>query len=245
MSLHFAAPFDWIIFDAVGTLIDPDPPVATVYGRVGRRWGSRLTDEEVGRRFQRAFARFEASELRHANPASPHDLRTSEEHERRRWESIVREIFDDLAHPRQVCDELLACFADPAAWRLFPDVLPALTSLQELGVRLGVASNYDERLHGVLEGHGLGSLLLCRAVSSTIGYRKPSRHFFSAVQQRTGSPARRILYVGDDPEHDVTAAREAGFSAMRIVRGALQAIPGALCDLRHLPQLLQMPCPDG
>ena len=36
-----------VFFDAVGTMIHPDPPAATVYARVGRRFGSRLPAEAV------------------------------------------------------------------------------------------------------------------------------------------------------------------------------------------------------
>src|SRR5690606_20106058 len=45
-----------VAFDAVGTLIHPDPPVAAIYEEISRRHGSRLTRDDVARRFRDAFA---------------------------------------------------------------------------------------------------------------------------------------------------------------------------------------------
>src|SRR5207302_1039003 len=46
-----------VFFDAVGTLIHPEPPAGAVYAEVGRRHGSRLTAAEIARRFAAAFRR--------------------------------------------------------------------------------------------------------------------------------------------------------------------------------------------
>ena len=40
-----------VLFDAVGTLIYPDPPVAEAYRSIGRRFGSRLSVEQIAARF--------------------------------------------------------------------------------------------------------------------------------------------------------------------------------------------------
>src|SRR5690242_19135584 len=44
-----------IAFDAVGTLIRPVPSPGEVYYRVAREFGSRLSPEEIARRFHRVF----------------------------------------------------------------------------------------------------------------------------------------------------------------------------------------------
>ena len=46
-----------VVFDAVGTLIHPNPPAAAVYYEVGRRHGSRLTQDVVARNFVSALKR--------------------------------------------------------------------------------------------------------------------------------------------------------------------------------------------
>jgi FMN phosphatase YigB (HAD superfamily) len=48
-----------VLFDAVGTLLRPHPPVVDVYQAAGRRFGCDLAREEVAARFRQAFARQE------------------------------------------------------------------------------------------------------------------------------------------------------------------------------------------
>ena len=49
-----------VFFDAVGTLIHPDPPAPVVYAAVGRHYGSNLDVETITAHFRAAFRRQEA-----------------------------------------------------------------------------------------------------------------------------------------------------------------------------------------
>jgi beta-phosphoglucomutase-like phosphatase (HAD superfamily) len=46
-------------------------------------------------------------------------------------------------------------FGKPERWRVYPDVEPAFRRLRDAGVRVGVISNWDGRLEGLLGGLGL------------------------------------------------------------------------------------------
>ena len=85
-----------IVFDAVGTLIYPDPEVAAVYTQIGEQFGSRLKAEEVAARFRAVFNEVEARDR-------AGDLRTSEEFEYRRWQEIVSRVLDEIG--RASCRE--------------------------------------------------------------------------------------------------------------------------------------------
>ena len=74
-----------VVFDAVGTLIHPEPPAATVYAEVGRRFGGCHSVEVIAPRFAAAFAREEEAD-RAAG------WRTSEDRESRRWRDIVASV---------------------------------------------------------------------------------------------------------------------------------------------------------
>jgi len=52
----------WLAFDAVGTLIAPQPSVAEAYWSIGRQFGSQLALEEVGRRFSKVFRETEQND---------------------------------------------------------------------------------------------------------------------------------------------------------------------------------------
>ena len=52
-------PMRAVVFDAVGTLLHPDPAAAEVYVEIGLRFGSQLDLESVRRAFRKAFLRQE------------------------------------------------------------------------------------------------------------------------------------------------------------------------------------------
>jgi putative hydrolase of the HAD superfamily len=210
-----------VFFDAVGTLIHPEPTAPVVYAAVARSLGGRLTPTEVAMRFRGAFARQEALDLADG-------LRTSEERERRRWRHIVAEVLSDVREGERCFEELFAHFARPDAWRCDSDAATVLGELERRGHVLGLASNYDGRLRGVAAGLPELRPLRHLVISSEVGWRKPAPQFFAALFERTGLQPREILFVGDDPPNDYDGATAAGLRALLIGRDidGLRALVG-------------------
>lgn len=230
----------WIIFDAVGTLIYPEPSPGRAYWEIGRKFGSTLTEEEITRRFRSAFR---ISEREDIDGAGSH-LRTSEEIERQRWRRIVAEVLDDVTDAEGAFEDLFAHFARPTAWRCFSDTAPTLHDLQQAGFRLGIASNFDGRLNAVCDALPGLSLLERRIVSAEIGHRKPSIDFFREVERITDSRPDELLMVGDDFENDVAGAQAAGWQAVYLCRrGEVPA--GGVADLRQLTEFLLTPASES
>ncbi len=205
-------PPEALVFDAVGTLLEPSDPVAETYQRWGRRCGAELPVEEIARRFRIAFQReedFDATVAGHL---------TSEAHERQRWQRIVAEVFAELPSTNSLFEALWAHYARSTAWRLFPPAVRTLAKLDRQGVRWVVASNFDHRLHEVIAG--FPELAGCTEVliSSELGVRKPARAFFQIVEQRLGVPPLAIAMVGDSEIHDLAPARSMGWQAIPIQR---------------------------
>jgi putative hydrolase of the HAD superfamily len=196
-----------VFFDAVGTLIVPDPPAAAVYATVGRAHGSRLDVATIGARFRAAFGREEAEDVRNG-------FRTSDEREARRWRRIVAAVLDDVTDPEGSFTELFAHFARPEAWRCLAGAGQLLAELARRGYQLGLASNYDSRLRTVAAG--LPDLRPVRhlVLSSEVGWRKPAGAFFAALCQGVGLPPEQIALVGDDRVNDYEGARSAGLHAV-------------------------------
>jgi putative hydrolase of the HAD superfamily len=223
---------DWLIFDAVGTLIHPTPSVAVAYHSTAARHGSLLTVNEIGDRFRRAFRQ---SEL-----AIPDELASgcrwlsSDAIEVARWRWIVSEVVPDVADTERCFEELWDHFARPSSWSCFDDVQPTLLELQQTGYRLGIASNFDSRLHTVCEGHLPLSAIERRFVSSETGYRKPAPQFYATITSQCGCTADRILMIGDDPEHDVQGAITAGMQALLLDRHLTKPAGSSIGSLRQL-----------
>lgn len=192
-----------IFFDAVGTLIFPDPPAAEIYAEIGRKHGSRHSVDIVQARFIAAFSRQEEMDRQNG-------YRTSEERERRRWRSIVAEVLDDAADIEACFRELYEHFAKPDAWRVDPDIARVLEELRTKGYRLGLASNYDRRLRNVVAGLPALSKLQHLVISSEVGWRKPAPEFFEAMCREVKLLPENVLYIGDDTENDYEGAIGAG-----------------------------------
>jgi putative hydrolase of the HAD superfamily len=194
-----------VVFDAVGTLIHPEPPAGIVYAEAGRRFGSSRTEVEIAVRFTTAFRRQE--DVDYAS-----GLRTDEAREIARWQAIVAEVLDDVAEPDACFRYLYEHFARPAAWRMDASAAATLAGLAERGYRLGIASNFDSRLHEVLKSGVMSALPL--VISAAVGWRKPAAAFYTAICQAVGAQPHEVLYVGDDRRNDYDGARNAGLSAV-------------------------------
>ena len=196
-----------IVLDAVGTLIHPDPPAPIVYAQVGKRWGSRYDADAIKTRFLRAFKQEEQTDRRFG-------WRTSEAREIERWRHIVANVLDNVSNPEDCFEALFEHFGRPEAWRCKPDTGKVLTDLTQRGLVLGMASNYDSRLHKVMAGKPELRPIEHVIISSEVGWRKPAPEFFSAVCRIVQLPADQILYVGDDLVNDVRGAQAAELRAV-------------------------------
>jgi putative hydrolase of the HAD superfamily len=196
-----------VVFDAVGTLIHPDPPAPAVYAEVGRKFGSRLPPAVIAARFGEAFRREEVRDLATG-------LRTSEARERERWRRIVAAVLDDVADPQACFEQLFDHFSRPAAWRCEDEVAATLSRLGALGFELGLGSNYDRRLRRVAGGLPALGAIRHLVISSEVGWRKPSPRFFHSLCREVGRGAEDVWYVGDDRANDYDGARAAGLKAV-------------------------------
>lgn len=198
-----------VLFDAVGTLFFPDPPVAVAYQHYAQQIGSLLTTEEISARFATAFRR--------EFPIG-RNVPTSEATERQRWQRVVAEVFVELPAAK---DELFAAlwnhFANGRHWRLYDDVIPTWNLLQQHGLRVGIASNFDKRLKQVVQAFPLLNNVptFC---SAEVGFAKPDRRFFAAIEQTLACRPTEILLVGDHYDCDYLGAQNAGWHSIWLQR---------------------------
>ncbi|MDA0285184.1 MAG: HAD family hydrolase [Planctomycetota bacterium] len=204
---------EWVVFDAVGTVMNPEPSVASAYHSIGRQFGSNRTAVDVNSRFATAFAETEQNDL-----ANGSDLSTSAAIEEARWRHVVASVFPEIRDREGCFQALHEYFARPSAWRCFDDVAATLQTLRECGRRLAIASNFDDRLHSICDGSPPLTLFEKRYVSSELGYRKPSAKFYQELISDLGVMPERVLMVGDGLDNDVLGALGVGMHAVLISR---------------------------
>jgi putative hydrolase of the HAD superfamily len=114
-------------------------------------------------------------------------------------------------------DELYQHYANPAAWSLYADVVPALSDLSR-DHRLIVLSNFDRRLRSILAGHDLSRFFEQIVISSEVGAAKPHPRMFQAALTAVGLQPQDCLHIGDDARCDAEGAAQAGIHFFPVQR---------------------------
>lgn len=190
-----------LFFDAAGTLIDTVDPVAAVYARVFSRHQCPVPLDTLSSRFPEAF--------RAADDPDFAGLPDGDQAERAWWRGIV-ETCAGGPIPDSAFDELFDHYAEASAWTILPGVVEALEDARSVGLRLAVVSNFDVRLHRVLEGLGLKEHFEFVLTSGDARCRKPSPDIFRQALERMGVPPEQVRHVGDSARCDGEGARNAG-----------------------------------
>jgi len=188
-----------VFLDALGTLVELEPPWISLRDRVP----AEISDERLmdALRAEMAYYRDHAHEGR--DEASLAELRE-------RCAAIVSE---KLGMEISV-DELV----EAIRFFAYPDVVPALSRLRNGGLKLVAVSNWDCSLPRVLERCGLDGLLEGAVTSAETGSRKPDPGIFRAALELAGCEPSEVIHVGDTAEEDVVGAKAASIRPLLIDR---------------------------
>ena len=129
--------------------------------------------------------------------------------------------------------ELFDRFAHADSWQLYPEVEEVLDRLASRKLRLGIISNWDERLPAVLEGLGLLEYFETVTYSAIVGVEKPHSAIFGRALSDLKLPPARVLHVGDSRRRDVEGAEAVGMPAFLLDR---HGGDGDLASLTDLPR---------
>ena len=115
---------------------------------------------------------------------------------------------------RRVYDE----FGLASRWRAYDDVASAFDRLAARGLGLGLISNWDRRLSGLMDGLGLNENLTAIISSADVGLHKPDPRIFELACERLGVAPHEAVHVGDHHYADVLGARAVGMAPVLIDR---------------------------
>lgn len=217
-----------LLLDALGTLLELEPPVAPLRRELRKRFGVDLEEREVAAAVRAEIAFYRAHHDDARDRASLAVLR----------ERSARALRDALPAPAAalplapLTDALLAALR----FRPFPEVPGLLRDARSRGARLVVVSNWDVSLHDVLEETGLAPLLDAVVTSAELGSAKPAPAIFEHALALAGAAASEALHVGDSVEHDVAGARAAGIPCRLVVREGA-AVPAGVQAIASLDEL--------
>ncbi|HSI80297.1 MAG TPA: HAD family hydrolase [Solirubrobacterales bacterium] len=187
-----------VFFDALGTLVELEPPWAPLAASLGIEPGDRVV---AAVRAEMSYYRAHAHEGR--DPESLAELR----------HRCARVLSDELGVEVPVATMMAAI-----RFRSYPDAAPALAALADRGLTLVCVSNWDISLGEVLERCGLGDRFAGVVSSAGAGARKPDPAIFAPALEIADCKPGEALHVGDTAAEDVDGARAAGIPALLIDR---------------------------
>ena len=203
-----------VFFDAGETLLHARPTFPDLLATTLREEGHEVEAQAVHDRIHLMAEAFSAA-------AAAGDLwTTSATSSRRFWGDVYAVLLAELGVPVEpaLVDRLYATFTDHANYILFDDVLPTLRALRDGGIRLGLISNFEDWLEGLLEALGLSAFFETRVISGLEGLEKPDPAIFHLALDRLGVDAAASAYVGDSPEFDMAPASALGMLPVLIDR---------------------------
>jgi len=212
-------PIRAVFFDAVGTLLFPQPSAPEIYSAVALKQGCELPVNVIRERFLAAYQLEEDTDRASS-------WITSERREVERWQRIVASTLPEITEPADCFRQLFDHFSHACSWRLHDGAETVFRKLRDRGLILGLGTNYDSRIWSVIAGMpALAELRDRVVVSAAVGYRKPAQEFFQEVIRQAGCEPREVLFVGDDRDNDYDGSRAAGLQALLIEREAGRLLP--------------------
>jgi putative hydrolase of the HAD superfamily len=223
-----------VLLDAMGTLIELEPPGPRLRAELRARAGLEVSEAEARAAMVEEIAYYRAHHREGHDWASLHRLR-------RACAAVVRDALPE-AGARVPIARVEEAMLAALRFRPYRDVIPALERLRRVGVRLVVVSNWDVSLHSVLRTSGLARLVCGTITSAELGAGKPSAAPLRHALTIAGVPARDALMVGNSVVEDVQGARAAGVAPVLLVRagdvpGDVDGVP-VIRSLRELPALV-------
>jgi putative hydrolase of the HAD superfamily len=203
-----------ILFDAAGTLFYLTKTVGDHYAYVGRVVGVDLDARQLDRAFHVAWKQM---------PRRPAIDGPRENDDKAWWHELVGRVFDQVAPSLSKLDRdnffeiAYEHFAEAGVWKLYPEVVAVLEQLRQR-FQLAVISNFDGRLRLILQNLGISKYFAHVFISSELGADKPDPEIFRRALKLMHLNAKEVLHVGDDPERDWKAAKEAGLLVFQLDR---------------------------
>jgi putative hydrolase of the HAD superfamily len=223
-----------VLLDAMGTLVELEPPAPRLRAQLRERAGLELTEAEAQAAILEEIAFYRVHHREGHDRASLFVLR-------RRCAGALRAALPEAGRDLPLTTVIEALMG-ALRFRAYPEAPAALERLREVGVRRVVVSNWDVSLHAVLHRVGLARLVSGTITSAELGASKPSPGPFRHALTIAGVPARDAMMVGNSVAEDVDGARAAGVAPVLLVRGGaapaeLDGVP-VIRSLRELPALV-------
>lgn len=211
-NFNFVHNLRMFTFDATGTLIKFRIPPPLQYAHVGKLHGIHVNGQDISSHFKICWKKM--------NLEYPNFGKSNLGWEKW-WHELVCRTFQaslknkdiDYSRISSIADHLIHGYSSGVYYEVYPDVKTLLRHLKKHGYIMGVISNNDDRLPGVLNNLGLLEYFNFVITSYSVGFQKPHKEIFQKALQLSGEEPSNSIHFGNSPELDFLAASKCGWNA--------------------------------
>ncbi|CAB0014821.1 unnamed protein product [Nesidiocoris tenuis] len=215
-------PFKLVTFDVNGTLLKPKGAIGQTYAQFARRRGLSVDPQILDGGFRVAYKSMSRNHPNFGQAGLQWKCW---------WQAVVRETFKSaigLADEKKlsqidvVTDDLIKHFSTGESWEIENGALEVLERLKNNSVGLGVVSNTDPRLHGILDDLRMAKYFVFVLTSYEAKVAKPDVQIFLHARDAysrisgTGPECESILHVGNSYDLDYLGAKRAGWQGILV-----------------------------
>jgi putative hydrolase of the HAD superfamily len=204
-------PREGVLLDALGTLVELEPPWPLLAVDLRERWGLEVSEAEAREAFVAEMTYYRG----HHEVARDDDALAVL---RERCAAVLHGALPDRVQAAVSPVELLPVMLDSIRFRPYPEVPGAVAALRAAGLRLAVVSNWDVSLREVLERTELSGSFEAVVTSAEVGAAKPEPLVFERALEELGLDAAAVVHVGDSPGLDDLGAIAAGVEPVLVLR---------------------------
>jgi putative hydrolase of the HAD superfamily len=226
-----------VFFDVGETILRPFPSFQELFSVACREAGHDVSAEQVDA-VRSALAPHLVDIAEETGVEAPS---LSAEDSRVFWTYLYRRFLEELG----IVDEsavghLYSVFSATSSYKMFDDVAPTLERLTADGYRLGVISNFESWLEGMLVELEVGDVFEPSVISGIEGVEKPNPRLYEIAVEHAGIHPAEAVHVGDSPGLDVEPAQRVGLKAVLLDRTGRypDAAWPTVRSLAELPDLL-------
>ncbi|XP_068020260.1 haloacid dehalogenase-like hydrolase domain-containing protein 3 [Melanerpes formicivorus] len=230
-----------LTWDVKDTLLRMRQPLGQSYAAEARAHGVPVQPEALARAFREAYGE---QSRRFPNYGRGQGLSS-----RQWWVDVVKQTFrlsgvQDERVLTLMAEKLYQDYCGAGNWELLPGASETLRQCRQRGFRMGVVSNFDQRLETILCQCNLRHHFDFVLSSEAAGFAKPDGRIFQQALRLGGVPPGQAAHVGDDYSRDYRAARAVGMHSFLLCadrQGEQPEVPPehVLPTLSHLLALVE------
>ncbi len=140
--------------------------------------------------------------------------------------TIFKEVgLEDSETAKAMFDRLRARNNFSGLWSHVPEeTLITLKWFKKEGYKIGVISNADGRLAGLLDSCGISEYLDFAIDSKVVGFEKPDPRIFRLALEKADEPAAACVHVGDIVSADIEGAKGVGIQPVLLDQAGMHSV---------------------